>query len=416
MIPLKSIFRPQDAESSLWRYATIDNYHVPAALLGYALKERLVEVWKRLRAPHETSLTTLRDTVELQNISESLLDAVAPEPTWQTAATAFRAAFAPWFELAPKERPLIFVIGPPYNGNADTLFLLAQEQEQRVCTAPAPEQILDQDLTWLIQLEDDTTSWVIPALEQWYVRHVHGLTLLRQLFERYYSGKLQAGIIGCDSWAWAYLTYIFHGCMPQAYTTQAFDRNRLICWFRELAQKKNAGPDILFRHITNGKDAFATATDAVSRPNAHADAKDFFSYLESYSRGIPGIALAIWRQSLRSAPENAPVVQDANSPKIQHDTTIWILPWAQISLPQHPEPMKRIYTLVLHALLLHHGLAVPILTDILPYSSSEITQTLVTLQEMKLVEHHEDHWYVSAVGYPVVRQFLYDEGYLIDQF
>lgn len=204
--------------------------------------------------------------------------------------------------------------------------------------------------------------------------------------------------------------------MPQAYTTQAFDRNQLLRWFRELAQRNSADRDRLFRHITSGEDAFATSTDTVSSLDSDTELKDFFYYLASYSRGIPGIARAVWRHALRSAPENTSTAQDADSPETQHDTTIWILPWEQISLPQHPEPMKRIYTLVLHALLLYHGLAVPLLTQILPYSSSEITQALVTLKEVKLVEHHEEHWYVSAAGYPVVRQFLYDEGYLIDQF
>lgn len=418
MAPLKNIFHPPDQKSSLWRYVATDDYQVPSAPLSYTLKERFAEVWKRLRASHETSISSLRDDVELQSFSESLLDTVAPEPEWQAAAAAFQEAFTSWFELVPQDRPLIFVVGPPYNGNADMLTLLAEEQEWRVCAAPAPEQILDQDLTWLTQLEDNSSCWVIPALEQWYIRDMHGLMLLRQIFERYYAGKLHAGIIGCDSWAWAYLTYIFHGSMPQAYAAQAFDRNHLLRWFRELAQKKSAAHDLLFRHIKSGQAAFATSTDAAaSSPDSDDEVKDFFYYLASYSRGIPGIAWTVWRYALRNVPDdNTSVTEDADSSEMQHERTIWILPWEQLTLPQHPEPMKRIYTLVLHALLLHHGLTVPILTQILPYSSSEITQALLTLTEAKLVEHEEECWYVSASGYSTVRQFLKDEGYLTDQF
>lgn len=42
------------------------------------------------------------------------------------------------------------------------------------------------------------------------MRHAGGLTLVRRLLERAVSGQLGRGLIGCDSWAWAYLQKVWN--------------------------------------------------------------------------------------------------------------------------------------------------------------------------------------------------------------
>ena len=77
---------------------------------------------------------------------------------------------------------------------------------------------------------------------------------------------------------------------------------------------------------------------------------------------------------------------------------------------------RREMTMVLHTLLLHGGLSTEILPQLLPLSTNEIMQTMVTLQSAGLVDAGDDCWRVSALGYPVVRQVLKEDGYLIDSF
>ena len=65
-------------------------------------------------------------------------------------------------------------------------------------------------------------NWVIPALEQCYLRHVHGLEFVRQLFERINIKEIENGIISCDSWALVYLKHVLLGQHPEALVVQTF--------------------------------------------------------------------------------------------------------------------------------------------------------------------------------------------------
>ena len=54
--------------------------------------------------------------------------------------------------------------------------------------------------------------------------------------------------------------------------------------------------------------------------------------------------------------------------------------------------------------------------ELLPLSRGVVTATLLLLASASLVEEYNNAWRVSALGYPVVRQFLKSNGYMIDLF
>jgi predicted transcriptional regulator len=74
-------------------------------------------------------------------------------------------------------------------------------------------------------------------------------------------------------------------------------------------------------------------------------------------------------------------------------------------------------SIVLHALLLHGGASADLLERLLPLSHSQVRQVLRQLMTAGLVEVRPDRcWQVTTLGYPAVRQFMENEGYLVDAF
>ena len=84
-----------------------------------------------------------------------------------------------------------------------------------------------------VQTDQRGTPWVFPCLERAYLRHPEGLTMVRRFLANAYAGNLGRGIIGCDSWAWAFLRHVWRGRVPVTVTLQAFDETRLARHFRQ---------------------------------------------------------------------------------------------------------------------------------------------------------------------------------------
>ena len=123
-----------------------------------------------------------------------------------------------------------------------------------------------------------------------------------------------------------------------------------------------------------------------------------------------------WRTSLCSVP-NEKLESDPQARKAYYSpaqNTIWLRAGLkQLEIP--PGPNQEI-AFVLHCLLLHNGLPVDILVELLPLSREVVITTLHLLASASLVEAHNKTWRVSALGYPVVRQFLKSNGYMLDLF
>ncbi|MDD3581865.1 MAG: hypothetical protein PHW74_12695 [Desulfobacca sp.] len=426
MNPIRS--SNQQESNPIWKFIPLDQYAKPQAPTKETIRTGIsgLKGWLgRAPTPGEPVLTE----TELNLVPQVLLDRAAPVPDWREAVPALNANLETWLSASQPEPWGQIVVGGPYSGSAQIISHWAQDIEWRLIDPPSVEQILAEDTGWLGQvLSADQAPVVIPNLEHCYLRHCDGLTLLRRLLDGL-SSRRRRYVMGCDSWAWAFLSKAININSSFSYplTLGALGPEQLGRWLYALARRAG-GPGFGFRQADYGKSVlplFKEASTPEGEPSAapgpsdrdNQEAKkvtDFLSYLASFSFGLPGIAWAAWRHSLRLAPEaeiDETTLQDNDGEEIP---TIWVKPWSQLKFPAIPTQTDRCQLIfILQMLLLHNGLTAPVLSELLPYASSEVRQTLYYLDHVGLVATEQEIWRVTPLAYPAVRRFLEGEGYLV---
>ncbi|NLE76013.1 MAG: hypothetical protein GX605_04595 [Chloroflexi bacterium] len=92
-----------------------------------------------------------------------------------------------------------------HSGLGQALALWAQSRGWRLLGLPTAEQLSGGGSDWLAQLDGPQGApLALPSLERCYLRSSAGLVLVRGLLQRLESGPPRL-LIGCDSWAWAFL-------------------------------------------------------------------------------------------------------------------------------------------------------------------------------------------------------------------
>ena len=128
------------------------------------------------------------------------------------------------------------------------------------------------------------------------------------------------------------------------------------------------------------------------------------------------VAWTWWRECLQVAQEAKKTIE-RKVDREDHWYTVWVKPWSQLTLPSVPQLAGTTESIILHTLLLHGGATAELLELLLPFSHNQVRHTLHQLMEVNLVEiKDENHWQVTLLGYPAVRQFMENEGYLVDAF
>jgi hypothetical protein len=395
----------------LWECVPIAGYHLPVAPVTHTLRERLAAIQRFFRSGEPEQGYPLKAKDKLRALPQWQLERVAPAPEWRNSAEAIDIGLKDWLGQEKPDQPVIVLVGPPHSGHTEILAEWAKQHRWPVLTPPSAGQVLAGDDAWLSKQISDGRPWVFPALERGYLRHAWGLSLIRRFLARAYSGNLGRGIIGCDSWAWAYLHHVWQGRMPITLTLQACDKARLADHFQRLANP-SGDRQLLFHQSDNGRHVLPLP-DA---EEASDKTSNFLQLLAAHSRGVFGVAWAVWRASLRTEPdENKAEENDIAERKISHQT-VWVIPWSQLTPPELPSGAGRDEAFVLHTLLLHNGLPLELLQKLLPLSPNHVMETLFRLDESGIVVQDNSIWQVTAQGYPAVRQFLKADGYLVDQF
>jgi hypothetical protein len=408
----------------LWEFVPIDHYARPTEPTTEVVRKGIRGAWDRLRR-HSPPEKPLIADAELDQVPEERLQKAAPLPAWDDAVSALSAALEHWLKAPEPESSMQVLVGPPFAGLSEITTHWARAHEWRLVTLPLPAQILEGGSDWFSELEsDDKTPLVIPSLEGCYLRHHDGLAFIRRLIDWVFTNRLRC-LLGCNSWAWAYLRKALEVdvLFPLPLTLQGFDDERLQRWFRSLASDAD-GAVFTFLQANSGKPVL-NGVDHGTEPSAeeprpHKVSKstrsrrvtDFLKYVAGRSRGNPGVAWAIWRRSLHLA-----VLDEAHETDIPTDNhVLWVKPWSQIDLPYCPSQLSQSDLLVLHALLLHGGLASAILPQLLPFTTTEMMHSLHELRARGILHEAQDRWQVTPLGYPAVRPILESEGYLTDQF
>ena len=412
-----------DANQTLWRFVRLDQYKRPSGTSRETMRKGIFGLWLRLGWGGKAEESVFAEK-ELSQVPPELVDKAAPDPDWSAPLSAVTAVLDSWLDVKVPEFSNQIFVGPPYHGTPEILTAWAQARGWRLVAAPSPEMILTGGQDWLTQFEEDDGPLVLPHLEQCYLRHYDGLTLLRRLLDHIIS-QSRRWLVGCDSWAWAYLSKALKvdTVFPTPFILEAFDHERLKIWFQQLAAASKES-NFVFRQLDSGKYVLPPAAgDEVSgdrSQGSNAESSGFLKNVAAYSRGIPGIARAVWRRSFafvntteedgEARDKEAPAAEDGNSAY-----PILVKPWSQLNLPGFPgQQVSSGLLMVLHTLLIHGGLWRRILPQLFPLSPMEILEYLYLLEAFGLVESGQGFWRVTPAGYPSVRLMLQSEGYLTD--
>jgi hypothetical protein len=399
-------------DKPIWEYVSIADYQRPSTPVTQTAKKGLTFFQDFLQRDEPDEEGPLKKADELRRLSDWQIEEIVPAPDWAGAAEALAAHLEEWLASENSDQSAIVLVGPPYSGLTEIVPSWAEQQGWPLIEPPSAEQILAEDYTWFTGQRSNGEPWVLPSLERTYLRHANGLNLIRRFMDEASSGSLGRGLIRCDSWAWSFLHHIWNGRRPMTLTLQAWDQPRLSKQLQKLADS-TGGQQCTFRQADDGRYVLPSLSD---EEQTTEDPSDFLQLLAAYSRGIWGIAWEIWRNSLRTEPDVdlEEELEEDEDQDLQH--TIWVTPWDQMEQPDLSSEAERDDAFVLHTLLLHNGLSLQTLQQLLFLSPTQVTETVFRLEKSGMVILNNTTWQVAPQGYPAVRDFLQKRGYLIDQF
>lgn len=305
------------------------------------------------------------------------------------------------------------LIGPPGSGVADVICALARERKYTIHPAPPSNATLDDfeaetyDLRTVNESVEDIL--VIPHLERYFLRYHDGLALVRSLTERLTTRR--RALVGCDSWAWAFLQQAvgIGDLFGEPRTLAPFDAQRLDAWFR-------TSPDFeisKFRRSDSEEMIFAAHSGERRSEQEQSEATTVIRSLAAQARGNSGVALALWRSSLRKyepkTDESVRGVQAAGN-------NYWVVSSSELTLPQVQGGVKQLHQFILHTLLLHAGLPLSTLITLLPFAREEVCSCVSELRLAGVIDEHNQILRVTLTAYPKVRQDLIGDGFLADAF
>lgn len=281
----------------------------------------------------------------------------ALELSFDTAAEVLDECFSDWLE-DDDDSSLRWIIAPPHSGVEEAVNKWADKHSLREMNLPDRESLCDPDDSPMPEFSpksDDNKPWIMPQLAHGFLRQTNGLRWVREFFSTVLSGETGKGVIVCDSWAWAFLEKVWPVPVNQLWTLQGLDQYAL----EQLGLARGDGR--------------LRALAALSRGNAGVAA----AYSDRYQRGS----------------EKA------------FDT------------PALPSEISDATAFVCYALLLHRGMTKTQLVQALPIvSGSQLEIQLQVLKQRALIELEQELWYVTARGYPVVRDLLMSRGFWLDRF
>ncbi|MBR0566974.1 hypothetical protein J5J83_12700 [Azoarcus sp. L1K30] len=398
----------EKAQLELWQFVPLSAYAQPEL----AARSAAVAAWatfrQLFRSEHKEELVPVRQEDALRALPGMHLEHLVRPIDWRKASAALDAALRE--PSGDGATGVQFLIGQPHCGHPEIVADWAVRHGAQIIEPPSYEEVLSSKGCWRATWPAVGQAWAIPCLERFFLRSANGLALVRNLLEEIVSGRRGAGLIGCDSWAWAFLQRVSALPLPGALTLQAFDGPRLARLLAQLADV-DGQRQLLFRNARSGNTALTVPHDGDT-------ASEEVAQLAAHCRGNVGTARDYWRQRLRAVSDSAVEFDKDKAGTSEVDESDAEVIWVSATQPEPALPVEadEDVALVLHALLIHNGLGDEMLAEVLPLPRHLCMAIVLRLQKLTLLERHEGRWRVSALGYELVRRWLRGRGFLADDF
>ncbi|MEQ9411413.1 MAG: hypothetical protein RIK87_27105 [Fuerstiella sp.] len=406
------------SEESLWSLVPIADFQVPLCQTADAARGTM----RRLRESLQGLFRARSEVPPNQKVQRhcpnaDVLHTLSPALDWAAAAASLAETLGEeWFADPEPGRSVTTIVGPPGCDIAQMLQTLARDRGLTVLAAPCFQTLLESSPTSLpafspLEAQIDRIV-VIPQLERWYLRHEDGMAVIRQLL-RQIRGSEQRILIGCDSWAWAFLQQAIgiQDMLGPPLTLAPFDAERLDTWCRSI-------PHVRSCDIRTSDDGEAVFPDCPTADEQHTDdsrrsISAFIRNLSAHARGNPAVAMALWRFSLEQPESDAGEAEDTSEGT---RTLMRATPPAQLPLPRLTDASDRIDRIILHSVLLHGGMPAARLSELLPFSETEVERRTNLMCRTDVLQQVQGRLHVSLTAYPGVRQDLRNDGFLTDAF
>ncbi len=393
-------------DDALAPFIALADYDVPSM----PTRDAFSTWWTRLREmirrkPAEPMIANDR----LRRSTLERLDEIASPPACGPLVAELEATLADWRSDPERALSHQLIVLPPGDRN-HVIAEWARTRGHEVLAPPAREDIIGANAHDLPVIEDSDQLLVVAALEDWFIRDLHGLALVRALLDRLDRLKRPV-VVGCNSWAWQYLVRAVQAdaILPTPIIFKPFDAKRLKHWLGQIAEHDGPG-SVAFRDAESGDDIMAEDEDG--KPH------ELLESLAARSRGIPWVAWRLWRRSLRRRTEidsgDNPTSSGADddtgdSQRASADQTLWVIALEEFLLP---DTDNAVTLLLLQALLIHGRLPQTLLARTVPEPHAQ--RLLPALIHAGIVEADNNRVLACApAAYPSIRAALSAAGFPI---
>ncbi|MGM0826346.1 MAG: hypothetical protein ACQEUY_16735 [Pseudomonadota bacterium] len=379
--------RSTKAELSPWNVVALETFCTPERTQSSQWRRSWRAATSKMGGKEPSEHQAKKES-ELRALPEVRLSHWAPAIDWLPAARALGEVLE-----RHQEAPVALFIAPPHSGHKDVVSLWAEQQGVHCLSAPTVGELTEGTLEWVDRF-DHQRRWAVPALEAYFLRHTQGLQGVRELFERALSGRLGRGVMGCDSWTYAYLQHALGLEGVPVFTLQALEGEQLAHYFAQLPK----GGDCPTVFSTRTGKAILANDGENEQKNVHKE----LQRLAAHCRGHLGIAWNYWRERLREPSDSS---NETSQP-------LWLLD--VLAEAELPEDTGDVAILLLHTLLLHGGLEDQALSHVLPFSHHEALNARLVLARQGIIGCYQQRWQVTPLSYASVRQLLESRHYLVD--
>ncbi|MEQ5803201.1 hypothetical protein [Halomonas sp. H10-9-1] len=377
----------EERERPLWEVVPIEQRELPRASQASQARRRWQALGRWLTLGNESGEEPAREEAQLERLPGVRLAKLAPPIDWQPSAHALARYFA---EAGESAGPVTLLVGAPADGHAEGIEAWARLNGGHLLPEPSAGALLAGEMPW--SPASSARAWGIPRLERGFLRQATALAGLRNFLEAALTGRLGRGVIGCDSWTWAYLHHALALPESAAVTLQAFDGERLTRYFSSTTRAALGEPQVI-RAVGSGEPVLVDGEEAPTSRELRE--------LAVHCHGQLGLAWHYWRARLcDEAPEG------------ESPDTLWLA--ESLDEATLPGEVGEESVLLLHALLLHGGLDEALLPEVLPFSHARALSGLRQLQRRGVVSCDAGRWRVAPLGYMSVRRLLEERTYLVD--